>query len=121
MLGPLWRGYSARCLRRTNHSYPNFQIASGTLSSNVLKAGKHEGARLSLQDKNTPTATARHETRKGETLAQLQQQQTALEALKTQCKATPITSNSKIFHPTNASTNSAPGASTSSTLSNTSH
>jgi hypothetical protein len=38
---------------------------------------------------NTPTAAARHETRKGETLAQLQQQQTTLEALKTQRKATP--------------------------------
>ena len=38
---------------------------------------------------NTPTAAARHETRKGETLAQLQQQQTALDVLKTQRKATP--------------------------------
>ncbi len=38
---------------------------------------------------NTPTAAARHEARKGETLAQLQQQQTALDALKTQRKATP--------------------------------
>jgi hypothetical protein len=37
---------------------------------------------------NTPAA-ARHETLKGETLAQLQQQQAALDALKTQRKATP--------------------------------
>ena len=37
---------------------------------------------------NTPTAVARHETRKGEELAQLQQQQAALDALKTQRKAT---------------------------------
>jgi hypothetical protein len=38
---------------------------------------------------NTPAAAARHELRKGETLATLQQQQAELEALKTKRKATP--------------------------------
>ena len=38
---------------------------------------------------NTPAAAARHEIRKGETLATLQQQQTQLDDLKTQRKATP--------------------------------
>lgn len=38
---------------------------------------------------NTPSAAARHEASKGQALAQLQQQQSALDALKTQRKATP--------------------------------
>jgi len=45
-------------------------------------------ARILAPVENNPTAATRHETRKGETLAQLQQQQSGLKDLRTKRRAT---------------------------------
>ena len=74
LVNPAWRALDS-------------QIRS--LSGKLTRQRAVFAAHILAPAQNTPAAVARHETRKGETLATIQHQQAVLDDLKTQRKATP--------------------------------
>jgi len=74
LVNPAWRALDSQ-----------FRSLAGKLNRQRAAFAAH----ILAPAQNTPTAAARHETRQGETLATIQQQQSALDDLKARRKATP--------------------------------
>ena len=91
--GCLWLAVSLRSApdttRLVNPAWRALDSQVRSLTGKLTRQRAAFAAHILEPAQNTPVAAARHELRKGETLATIQQQQTQLDDLKTKRKATP--------------------------------